>query len=170
MAFRPIRTFPDPVLSTPARRVGAVDAPVRSLLRDMVETMYAADGVGLAAPQVGVPLQAIVVDPSGGKDPQAVLMLVNPVLVSGEGEESCQEGCLSLPDLQVDVTRFTRVTVEALDQDGAPRRIEAEGLLARALQHEIDHLQGKLIIGYLTGLRREMARKKFGRNSATQPA
>jgi peptide deformylase len=161
MSILKIRTFPDPVLRENAREVDAVDREVRKLMDDMLDTMYDAPGIGLAATQVGVPQRVIVVDVSFQEDPGGIILLANPVITSSEGEEELEEGCLSVPDLKASVSRYNMVTVEGLDQNGKLRTIQAEGLLARALQHEIDHINGTLILDHLKGVKKELTRKKL---------
>jgi len=139
LATLDIRLQGDPVLRKIAKPVKKVGPAVRSLLKDMAETMYAANGVGLAAPQVGIAKRIIVVDAGDG-----LMELVNPELIRAEGQEVGVEGCLSIPGLIGEVERFAKVTVTCLDHDGRQRWIEGEGLLARVLQHEIDHLNGVL--------------------------
>jgi peptide deformylase len=141
MAIRRIIIYPDPVLLSQAQAVGGISRQVRRLARDMLETMYAAPGVGLAAPQVGVRQRVIVVDV--GENP---VTLVNPQITAAEGEQIGLEGCLSLPDLVGEVRRAEWVVVSGLDLVGKPITVEGEGLLARALQHEVDHLDGILFI------------------------
>jgi peptide deformylase len=160
MAVREIRILGDPVLRTPAEPVAEVDDEVRQLIDDMLETMYDADGVGLAAPQVGVSRRVIVIDV---REPDvAPFGLVNPVIVERADEvERGEEGCLSIPGLRDIVERSAKVVVEGLDRDGLPRRIEAEGLLARALQHEVDHLDGILFIDRISPLKRQMLLKRW---------
>ncbi|HEX6938739.1 MAG TPA: peptide deformylase [Longimicrobiales bacterium] len=160
MAVREIRILGDPVLRTKAEPVAAVDDELRRLIDDMMETMYAADGVGLAAPQVGVGKRVIVVDVREPDTP--AFALVNPVVVEASAaQERGEEGCLSIPGLKDIVERSAAVVVEGLDRDGNPRRIEAEGLLARALQHEVDHLDGVLFIDRLSPLKRQMLLKRW---------
>lgn len=130
-----------PILKQKAVAVTKVSTKIRDLIQSMTETMYAADGVGLAAPQVGVSQRIIVVDAGDG-----LLCLINPVIIKAEGKESNAEGCLSVPGIYGDVERYTHVVVEALDPKGKIVRIAAEGLLARVLQHEMDHLEGVLFI------------------------
>lgn len=145
VAILPIRTYPDPVLRETAKPVAVIDAKLRALAADMVETMKDANGVGLAAPQVGVGLRMVIVDfePEKGA-PRA---LVNPVITKRSGrKELAEEGCLSFPELRSRVKRSPRVVVEAQDMDGAPVAIEAEGIAARAVQHELDHLDGMLFV------------------------
>ncbi|HSM35574.1 MAG TPA: peptide deformylase [Longimicrobiales bacterium] len=159
--IREIRLLGDPVLRTVADPVEDVDDDVRSLVGDLMDTMYEADGVGLAAPQVGIALRVIVVDTreEGGEGP---LALVNPRIVeSSSGTEKAEEGCLSIPGIADIVERSCAVVVEALDPDGQPLRVEAEGLRARALQHEVDHLDGVLFLDRLSALKRRMALQKW---------
>jgi peptide deformylase len=141
MAIRRIVIYPDPVLLSQSQAVAKITRQVRRLARDMLETMYAAPGVGLAAPQVGVRQRVIVVDAGEGS-----IMLVNPQIKAAEGEQIGLEGCLSLPDLVGEVRRAEWVVVSGLDLVGKPITVEGEGLLARALQHEVDHLDGILFI------------------------
>lgn len=178
MAILPITIYPDPVLTQPAAPVATVTDNIRRLLDDMAETMYAAPGVGLAAPQVARSIQALVIDVG-----EPVLMssdeaertiertnklyqLINPVITAHDGDITWEEGCLSLPDLLVDMNRAARVTVNALDRTGAPITLHAEGLLAVALQHEIDHLHGTLILDQLSRLKRDMYLRKLRKRRA----
>jgi peptide deformylase len=160
MARLEVRLLGDPILRKKAQPVPKVTAELRTLIADMMETMYAEDGVGLAGPQVGEGVRVIVVDPhEEGTSPMA---LVNPTIVAAGGElTKREEGCLSLPGLSDVVERSSTVVVEALDRDGAPFRIEAEGLLARILQHEIDHLDGILFIDRVSPLKRKMLLSKW---------
>lgn len=160
MALLEIRMMGDPILRQAAEDVAEVDDEVRGLVRDMFDTMYDADGVGLAAPQVGLLWRVIVVDPrEEGVEP---LALVNPrVVASGDETDRAEEGCLSIPGVRDVVERPTTATVEALDLDGEPVRLAAEGLLARVLQHEVDHLDGVLFPDRLTPLKRKMLLKKW---------
>lgn len=169
MALLEIRLMGDPVLREEAVEIEAVDAEVRALARDMFDTMYEADGVGLAANQVGVTRRLIVVDPrEEGVTPRA---LVNPRVVStGDETERAEEGCLSIPGLRDIVERKTTVVVEALDLDGDPLRIEAEGLHARVLLHEIDHIDGILFPDRLSPLKRKMLLKKWKKMQSEQQA
>ena len=139
------------------------DDELRALAEDMLETMREEAGIGLAAPQVGESLQLTVVDISGGTDPDQLLALVNPRVDLEEGEVTEEEGCLSFPDLILVVPRPARVVVTARDVDGEPLRIEAEGLLARCLHHEIDHLKGVLFIDRVSPLKQDMARRKIAK-------
>lgn len=159
--IREIRLFGDPVLREPAEPVAAVDDDVRALVADLVETMYEADGVGLAAPQVGVGLRVIVVD-TREEEGAGALALINPRIADASAEtDRAEEGCLSIPGIADIVERPVRVVVEALDPDGEPVRIEADGLSARALQHEVDHLDGVLFLDRLSALKRKMALQKW---------
>ena len=140
---------------------GAPDFPV--LLGDMIETCHAAPGIGLAAPQIGVNARVAIIDLSVGADPAALLVLVNPEVLEASGEQKEEEGCLSIPDLSERVVRPERVRVRAADASGRMREIEGTGLLARALSHEIDHLNGLLFVHRLKGLKRELTWKKIER-------
>lgn len=166
MAVRKIRTFPDPVLREVARPVEKVDEEVLQTLSDMAETMYASNGVGLAAPQIGDARRLIVVDVGRGGEPGGLLKLINPVIADRSGTVKSEEGCLSLPDLLVEVERSENVAVEALLPDGKTTRIEAEGLLSIALQHEIDHLNGVLLVDRLSSLRRTLYLRKRQKEDA----
>jgi peptide deformylase len=156
-AIRLVRQFPDPALRTPARTVEDVDDEVRELAARMAEIMEQAHGVGLAAPQIGVPLRICVIDVSGGKRDGELLSLVNPAFVEREGMQIEEEGCLSLPGFNATVPRPARAVVRALDAEGRERIVEGTGLLARALQHEIDHLDGVLFIDRLDPETRKVA-------------
>lgn len=159
MAVREIKLYPDPVLRIECPAVETFGVDLVRLAEDMVETMYAAPGVGLAAPQVGVELRLAVVDATAGEEEGQLHILANPRIVSTEGHDVDVEGCLSIPGITEKVARAGRIRVEAQDLAGNPQQIEAEGLLARAIQHEIDHLDGVLFTDRLTGLRRERARR-----------
>jgi peptide deformylase len=163
MALLEIRTFPDPVLREKARPVTEFNEELRKLARDMAETMYAAPGIGLAANQVGVPLQVIVVDVRDREDDEntGLLTLVNPRIVAGDGECVTEEGCLSLPEERADVERYCKVTVHAQDLDGALLEFEAEGLPAVVFQHEIDHINGILFMDHLSALKRAGMKKRL---------
>jgi peptide deformylase len=161
MAILPIRVYPDPVLRVKCREVTQLDERLQKLASDMVETMYAAPGVGLAAPQVGVELRLAVVDVSMGEDPSQLKVLVNPVILERSGLESEVEGCLSLPGINDKVDRPTAVTVRAQDLKGRSFDLQAEGFFARAICHEIDHLDGILFTDHLRGLRRERAKRQL---------
>ncbi len=159
--IRPIVRYGDEVLRRRAEDVAELTAEVRSLIDDMVETMYAAPGIGLAAPQVGVPLRVLVADPSVGRNADDLVVLVNPALVEEEGVQTEEEGCLSVPGFAAKVRRPSRLVVRGLDRDGEMIEVEGTGLLARALQHELDHLDGSLFLDRLRGLRRELIVRKI---------
>ena len=164
MALLPILEFPDPRLRTKATPVDAArlaDPAFQRLVDDMFETMYAAPGIGLAASQVDVHQRFMVIDVSEEKDQP--LVFVNPEIVSSEGEQVYQEGCLSVPGIYADVTRADRIDVRFLDREGEPRELRVDGLLAVCIQHEMDHLEGKLFVDYLSPLKREMVRKKLAK-------
>jgi peptide deformylase len=163
MSLLPIRIYPDPVLRVRCRDVDTFDESLESLVADMVETMHAAPGIGLAANQVGVESRVAVVDLSSGERPEDLLVLVNPELLTEAGEEEDIEGCLSIPDYTEKVTRPLLIKVRANDLTGKRFEVEAEGLLARAILHEMDHLAGKLFTDRLSGLRRERARRMLRR-------
>jgi peptide deformylase len=158
--IRPILRYGDAALHARARPVETFDQALHQLLSDMAETMYAAPGVGLAAPQIGVPLRAVVIDVTVGKKRGELHELVNPVLVSCEGMQMEEEGCLSLPGFNATVVRPTRAVVKAMDRDGRDVVIEGTDLLARALQHELDHLEGSLFVDRLRGIRRDVIVRK----------
>lgn len=170
MAVLPIRIYPDPVLRESCAEVDSFDDELRRLAADMVETMHAAPGIGLAAPQVGDPRRLMVVDLSVGEDPDELRVFVNPRLVDEQGAAAEVEGCLSIPDLSDKVTRPEAIRVEARGLDGEPFSVAADGWLARAICHEIDHLDGVLFIDHLRGLRRERARRQLRRLVARQTA
>lgn len=159
MAIRKILYLPEACLRKVAKPVDVFDKSLQVLIDDMFDTMYDAKGVGLAAPQVGVSLRLSVIDVKGDKSEQMVI--INPEIVSAVGEKEFEEGCLSVPGAYDTVVRAEKVKVKALDRQGKPFEIEAEGLLGECLQHEIDHLNGKLFIDLLTPLKRIMARRKL---------
>ena len=162
MAMLPILEFPDPRLRTKAVEVDPAElaAPAfQTLLDDMFETMYHAPGIGLAASQVDVHKRFMVIDVTD--DHSRPLVFVNPRITARNGEQVYQEGCLSVPGIYADVTRSDVITVEALDRHGQPFSLEADGVLAVCIQHEMDHLDGKLFVDYLSPLKREMVRKKL---------
>ncbi len=159
MSLLPIRIWPDPVLRAPGRAVEAFDESLAQLVDDMVATMYAAPGVGLAAPQVGLGLRVAVVDVSVGREPGRLKVLVNPRILERAGSQIDSEGCLSIPDFSERVERPERVVVEAFDSAGERVEHEVEGFEARAFCHEIDHLDGVLFVDHLRGLRRDKARR-----------
>lgn len=159
MAKLDILTFPDPRLRTRAAPVARVDAQVERIVSDMLETMYAAPGIGLAAVQVDIPLRIVVIDVSEGKD--TPLCLINPEILALAGEEQMDEGCLSVPGFYETVTRAERVRVRALDRAGAPFELDADGLLAVCIQHEVDHLEGRLFVDHISALKRQRIRRKL---------
>jgi peptide deformylase len=162
MALLPILTAPDPRLKKKAKPVVKVDEGVKKLMADMLETMYAAPGVGLAAPQVGVGLRVIVLDVAREGEPKAPMQLANPEIVwASDDDASYEEGCLSVPEHYAEVVRPRAVKVRYLDATGAAREIEADGLLATCLQHEIDHLDGILFLDHLSALKRNMILRKL---------
>lgn len=164
MAQLPILEFPDPRLRTVAVAVDPAQVATpefQQLLDDMFETMYAAPGIGLAASQVDVHQRFMVIDVSEEHDQPMVF--INPEITARSGEQVCQEGCLSVPGIFADVTRADTITVTALGRDGQPFTLEADGLLAVCIQHEMDHLLGKLFVDYLSPLKREMVRKKLAK-------
>jgi peptide deformylase len=169
MAIRPIRTYPDPVLRAKTARVEAIDDPLQHLIEDMVETMHAAPGVGLAANQIGVPLQLAIIDIGDreeGRPRRSLLVLINPEILSQEGSVVAEEGCLSIPDLSEKVKRAAKVKVRAQDRTGRTFEMEADGLMAKALQHEIDHLNGILFVDRLSPLKRSIFRRKLKKSLA----
>lgn len=166
MATLEIVQYPDDRLRQVCRPVPDVDDTIRQLIDDMLATMYAAQGVGLAAPQVGEPLRLLVLDVS--EDRNEPWALVEPEIIQAEGEQDGEEGCLSLPGVYEPVTRAARVTVRYRDRDGEPREAELDGLGARAVQHELDHLDGKLFVDYLSRLKRNRLRKKLEKEKRLQ--
>lgn len=166
MAVRRIVVFGDPVLVGEAQKVDAIEPRLVKLVEDMNDTMYANRGVGLAAPQLGAPVQVIVFDTSGGKDAKKKIALLNPVLIERlDGEEEAEEGCLSIPEFVTNVTRASRVVVRGQALDGKTMEIEASGLAARVIQHEIDHLLGRLIIDALNPLQRDLFERKWNQEA-----
>ena len=164
MALLPILEFPDPRLRTKAVPVDPswlAEADTQALFDAMFETMYAAPGIGLAASQVDVHRRFMVIDVSD--DRSQPLVFINPEITLRSGEQVCQEGCLSVPGIFADVTRANEITVEAVGRDGQPFTLQADGLLAVCIQHEMDHLVGKLFVDYLSPLKREMVRKKLAK-------
>ena len=159
MAQLEILHYPDNRLRTEAKPVKKIDDEIRRLVDDMFETMYAAPGIGLAATQVNVHQQVIVIDVSEEKNQP--LCLINPQIIESEGEAESEEGCLSVPDIYDRVRRAERVTVRALDRDGATFTLAVTGLLAVCIQHEIDHLQGNLFVDYLSPMKQQRLRKKI---------
>lgn len=161
MAIHKILYLPDPRLRAMSKPVVSFDEHLQILINDMFETMYHARGVGLAASQIGVGLRLSVIDVVGDKDAKNQLVIINPEIVTTEGSKEFDEGCLSVPGAYDTVTRAEKVTVKALDRNGTPFEIKADGLLAECLQHEIDHMNGKLFVDLLSPLKKAMARKKL---------
>jgi len=160
---REIVIWPDPILKKKASPVSQVDDSIRSLVNDMFETMYAADGVGLAAPQIGVLKQVIVLDTTPRQPESKPVAMINPQIIAKEGTTRYSEGCLSVPGEAEEVERAARVTAKFLDVSGREQTIEADGLLAVAIQHETDHLHGTMFVDYLSPLKRELIRKRMKR-------
>jgi peptide deformylase len=167
MAIRPVVLYPDSVLLEPTRPVERVDEEIRDLVRDMVDTMYNAPGVGLAANQIGVPLRLFIVDLSVGEEPGALRVFINPVVLETSGSQTGEEGCLSFPDVSLEVERPAVATVEALDLEGERFTLTAEGLLARAVLHEHEHLQGETFLQNVSALRRELVKKRIRKRIKT---
>jgi peptide deformylase len=167
MALRPIVKYGDPVLHSPSKPVETIDDTILKLFDDMVETMWAAPGIGLAAPQIGVPLRVIVVDLSVGEDKKQLIKLVNPEFVEKEGEQKLAEGCLSVPGYEGSPVRPARVVVRGLDPDGKERTYTGTELLARAFCHEIDHIDGLLFVDRLTPLKRDLMKRKLKKVART---
>jgi len=157
----PIVKFGNPVLEKPAEKVTAFDEELKKLIDDMFESMYAARGVGLAAPQIGIPRRIAVVDVTFKEDPEAKLVLINPEIIHKEGRHSQSEGCLSIPDFRENVSRAHVVTIRAQDLSGKVFEKTGDDLLARALQHETDHLNGKLYISHISALKRDLIKRKI---------
>lgn len=163
MALLPILHYPDPRLHTKAQPVAVVDERIRQLVRDMAETMYAAPGVGLAATQINVHERVIVIDIS--EDKSGLLALINPKIVARDGEQECEEGCLSVPGIYDIVKRAEHVRVRALNEKGEHIEFDAEGLLAVCVQHEIDHLEGKVFVEYLSQLKQNRIKAKIAKRA-----
>ena len=171
MTKRSIVTLPDPILRQVSRPVERVDDDVRELVEDMFETMYAAPGVGLAAVQVGVPLRVIVLDAAEEGEERRPLAMINPEILSfSEEKRVYEEGCLSIPEVRVEIERPASVHVRFLDLEGRQQQLKADGLLATAIQHEIDHLNGRLIIDYLSRLKRDIIVRKFKKQAKSAAA
>ncbi|WP_300438712.1 peptide deformylase [Zoogloea sp.] len=163
MALLPILRYPDPRLHTRAAPVLKVDDSIRKLVADMAETMYEAPGIGLAATQVDVHQRVVVIDVS--EDNSALLALINPEIISRSGEQVCEEGCLSVPGIYDKVTRAEQVRVRALNQKGETFELDAEGLLAVCIQHELDHLDGKVFVEYLSKLKQTRIKDKLAKKA-----
>ncbi|MGE0705235.1 MAG: peptide deformylase [Vicinamibacterales bacterium] len=159
--IRPILKYGDGPLHAPAAPVASITPEIERLIDDMIDTMYAAPGIGLAATQVGVPLRVFVVDISVGRDPKGLIVAVNPEFVERDGMQLEEEGCLSVPGFNATVVRPERAVLRALDRSGEEVRHEAAGLLARAFQHEMDHLDGVLFLDHLRGIKRDMIVRKI---------
>jgi peptide deformylase len=159
--IHPIVKFTDPVLETPAKPVDTFDDELQTLVADMFESMYAAQGVGLAAPQIGIGRRLAVIDVTSGKNPEAKIVCANPEIIHIEGEQREEEGCLSVPGFRGHVLRPRYVTVRAQDATGKEFEMRGEGLLARAFCHEIDHLNGILFINHLSLLKRDLIKRKI---------
>lgn len=162
MTIKPLVLLPDPVLRAKSEPIEDVDEDVRTLADDMLETMYDAPGIGLAAIQVGIPRRLLVVDCSKEDEEKNPIVVINPEIVASSDERSTyEEGCLSIPDYYAEVERPAQVTVAYVDREGKQQQVEADGLLATCLQHEIDHLNGVLFIDHISKLKRDMVIKKF---------
>ncbi len=159
--IRPILRYGERALHAPASPVTTFDGTLHRLIDDMIETMYAAPGIGLAATQIGVPMRVVVIDTSVGRSGGELLTLVNPELVERDGVQLEEEGCLSLPGFNATVVRPSRAVVTAVDRDGGPVAFEGTGLLARAFQHEVDHLDGLLFVDRLRGIKRDVIVRKI---------
>jgi peptide deformylase len=159
--IHPIVKFGDPVLETPTKHVETFDEEFQALINDMFESMYAAQGVGLAAPQIGISRRVAVIDVSNGKNPEAKMVCANPEILHTEGEQREEEGCLSVPGFRGHVARPLYVTVRAQDATGKEFEMRGEGLLARAFCHEIDHLNGVLFTAHLSMLKRDLIKRKI---------
>lgn len=159
--IRSIRRYGDSVLHQPARPVGEITPEIEELARDMIETLYAAPGVGLAAPQIGVPLRLFVIDVSGGRSSQDLITLINPDFVERAGMQLEEEGCLSLPGYSATVARPQFARIRGLDLSGREVILEGKGLLARAFQHEMDHLDGRVFVEHLRGIKRDLILRKI---------
>ena len=170
MSIKPLIILPDPILRQLSKPAERVDAPLRKLAADMLDTMYDAPGIGLAAIQVGEPVRMLVIDLAKEDEPKAPQIFINPEIVASDAARSIyEEGCLSIPDYYAEVERPAAVTVKFLDVDGKPQEILAEGLLATCLQHEIDHLNGVLFIDHISRLKRDMVVKRFKKLARDRP-
>lgn len=159
--IRTILTYPDPELKKKSAPVAIINDSLRQLVRDMAETMYDAPGIGLAAPQIGVHQRVIVIDIAGGDEPPELIAAINPVIVHAEGETFEEEGCLSVPKYAANVRRHAKIVVKGLNPEGEEMTWKADGLLAIAFQHEIDHLDGILFIDQISQLKRDIFRRKY---------
>lgn len=163
MALLPILRYPDPRLHKKATKVEQLDEGVRQLVRNMAETMYEAPGIGLAATQVNVHLRVIVIDIS--EDKSDLIVLINPEILARSGEQTCEEGCLSVPGVYEEVTRSAAVSVQALNPEGETFTLDAEGLLAVCIQHEIDHLEGKVFVEHLSQLKQGRIKARLAKQA-----
>jgi peptide deformylase len=161
MAIRPIVYYPDPILLRPTAEVDEIDDDIRILVQDMVETMYDEPGVGLAANQVGVGLRICVIDLSVGEEPDELKVLINPVVLETAGSQYGEEGCLSFPEITLEIERPDEVRVGALDLDGNRYVLDGRGLMARALLHEIEHLDGQVFLRNVSSLKREIVKRQI---------
>ncbi|MBN1591654.1 MAG: peptide deformylase [Candidatus Coatesbacteria bacterium] len=161
MPRRRIVIYGDPVLQKDAESITSISSSIIALAEDMQAAMYAGNGVGLAAPQVGASVRLIVLDPSAGRDPRQRLVVINPEILEMEEEETAEEGCLSIPEFVTDVSRARLIRAIGMTMDGKSVEIEAEGLAARAFQHELDHLNGRLLIDFLNPLQRDIFERKY---------
>jgi peptide deformylase len=168
--IKAILTYPDPELKKKSAPVTIINDSVRQLVRDMTETMYDAPGIGLAAPQIGVHQRVIVIDVAGKDEPPELIAAINPVIVHSEGETFEEEGCLSVPKYAANVRRHARVVVKGLNIDGEEMTWKADGILAVAFQHEIDHLDGILFIDQISQLKRDIFRRRYRRSLETEGA
>jgi peptide deformylase len=159
--IRPILRYGDHVLHAPSRAVETVTPEIDRLVGDMIDTMYAAPGIGLAAPQIGVPLRIFIVDITLGRHPNGLIVMINPEFIERDGMQLEEEGCLSAPGFNATVVRPNRAVVKGLDRQGEPHQREGTELLARAFQHEMDHLDGTLFIDRLRGIKRDMIVRKI---------
>jgi peptide deformylase len=164
MSLMEIRKYPNPILKEIAGSIDDIDGQLQLVIDNMVETMYAAPGIGLAAPQVGESRCLIVVDVSSYEEEHPLIVLVNPEIVQSEGKVVSEEGCLSVPGYISTIERAERICVRGLDREGNPQEVEAKGMLARALQHEIDHLRGVLFVDRLSPIKREFFKRRYLRN------
>jgi peptide deformylase len=161
--IRPILKYGDAPLHQPAKEVTSFDAALQRLIDDMIETMYAAPGIGLAAPQVGASLRVCVIDLSVGRDPKGLIVMVNPQWVQRDGMQLEEEGCLSVPGFNATVVRPAKAVVQGLDRHGEPQTVDASELLARAFQHEIDHLDGVVFVDRLRGIKRDLIVRRISK-------
>ncbi|MBI3989084.1 MAG: peptide deformylase [candidate division NC10 bacterium] len=161
MGKLPVLLYGSPILRQKSLPVQTIDGGLQTFIDDMIETMYAAPGVGLAAPQVGRLSRVIVLNPSEKQDPESLMVLINPEIVQAEGEIMAEEGCLCIPDLREPVTRYERVLVKGYDRNEREVEVEGKGLLARIFQHEVDHLEGLLFVDRLSTAKRDILRKRL---------